>query len=205
MSSTGSDGGGADYTEFLQVFESVPFANEYTLASNHGDLTFEEEQTLRYYASGAYAYINSYLRGLSLMTEVPSEYEIDSEIAVIRSALLKSPLVEAVRVSREVDGLSIGVTDEASAVAAIGGTFDELGFMSTSMTKHPPSLVPPDAYPVTLELLVPAGTPARALGQLSYFSDHEKELLIIDGQTVQIDFAQYDKSAGRWRLLGRIG
>jgi hypothetical protein len=205
MSSTGSDGGGADYAEFLQAFESVPFANEYTLASNHSDLTFEEEQTLSYYASGAYAHINSYLRGLSLMTDVPSEYEIDREIAVIRSALLKSPLVEAVRVSREVDGLSIGVTDEASAVAAMGGTFDELGFMSTSMTKHPPSLVPPDAYPVTLELLVPAGTPARALGELSYFSDHEKELLIIDGQTVQIDFARYDETAGRWRLLGRIG
>ena len=94
MSSTGSDGGRADYAEFLQVFESVPFANEYTLASDHSDLTFEEEQTLSYYASGAYAYINSYLRGLS--TDVPSEYEIDREIAVIRSALLKSPLVEAV-------------------------------------------------------------------------------------------------------------
>jgi hypothetical protein len=38
MSSTGSDGGGDDYAEFLRVFESVPFANEYTLASNHNDL-----------------------------------------------------------------------------------------------------------------------------------------------------------------------
>jgi ADP-ribosyltransferase exoenzyme len=205
MSSTGSDGGGDDYAEFLRVFESVPFANEYTLASNHNDLTFEEEQTLSHYALGAYASINTHLRGTSLTTEVPSEYEIDREIAVIRSALLKSPLVEAVRVSREVDGLSIGVTDEASAIAAVGGAFDELGFMSTSMTKHPPSLVPAHAYPVTLELLVPAGTPARALGELSYFSEHEKELLIIDGQTVQIDFARYDETAGRWRLLGRIG
>lgn len=205
MSNTGLDGGGAEYAEFLQVFESVPFANEYTLASDHSDLTFEEEQTLSYYASGAYAYINSYLRGLSLTTDVPSEYEIDREIAVIRSALLKSPLVEAVRISREVDGLSIGVTDEASAAAAMGGIFHELGFMSTSMTKHPPRLVPPDAYPVTLELIVPAGTPARALGELSYFSDHEKELLIIDGQSIQIDFARYDEIAGRWRLLGRIG
>lgn len=204
---------GADY--ILAHFESVPFANEYMFPAHHDDLTFEEEETLRHYALGGYSYINAYLRGEAVTSEpalpavyesesLPSVREIEREIASIRSALQKSRLQQDVRVSREIGGSSIRVTDDESATASVGRVYDALGFMSTSMTKHPPRLHPPEDFPVTLELIVPTGTCARPLGDLSYFSDREKELLIMDGRAIQIDLASYDETAGRWRLFGRI-
>jgi hypothetical protein len=206
---------GDDGDDLLAHFQSVPFANEYMFPAHHDDLTFEEEETLRHYALTGYSYINAYLRGEPVTTEpalpadyesesLPSVHEIESEIASIRSALQKSRLKEDVRVSREIDGSSIDVADDKSAAASVGRVYDEPGFMSTCMTMHPPRLHSPDDFQLTLELIVPAGTCARALGDLSHFSDQEKELLIMDGRAIQIDLARYDETAGRWRLFGRI-
>jgi hypothetical protein len=54
--------------------------------------------------------------------------------------------------------------------------------------------------PLTLDFIVPAGTPALAIGELTEVS-LEREMLIIDAQRYQVIAARYDQATDRWRLF----
>jgi hypothetical protein len=56
---------------------------------------------------------------------------------------------------------------------------------------------------LTLDLLIPASTPALAVGELTEIP-LEREMLIIDARRYQTLAARYDQAASRWRLFGLI-
>jgi hypothetical protein len=57
--------------------------------------------------------------------------------------------------------------------------------------------------PLDLELLLPAGTPALAIGQLSEYA-LERELLVIDARQIFFVESRQDVDTSRWRLYGEV-
>jgi hypothetical protein len=106
------------------------------------------------------------------------------------------------RVTREVSGHVFGVIDEASAELLAGQAFDEPGFLSTTMAEQP-AHSSAHIDPLTLDLLVPAPTPALALGELSG-TPLEREMLVIDARRFNIVACRYDQATMRWRIYGLI-
>ncbi len=129
--------------------------------------------------------------------------DIAESVDAIRSAIGKFPLDEDVRVTREVGAIEFFGMDSAAAAArqAPGRLFTEAGFLSTSMNQHPPRSAD-RIEPIDLELLVPAGTPALAIGQLSEFP-LERELLVIDARRIFV-VESHQVAASRWRLYGEV-
>ncbi|MFN3001872.1 ADP-ribosyltransferase [Mycolicibacterium wolinskyi] len=163
-------------------------------------LTDGEMAAIESFALNNYERINGALRGQREITP-----DIRRDINAIRSGLRKYPLDHDVRVTREVGGAVYGITaaNAGSAVEAlIGQVFDEYGFMSASMAPTPAHSAR-HHDPLTLDLLVPAGTPALAVQQLSEYP-LEREMLLIDARRYQIIGARYDRAQRRWRLFGLV-
>jgi hypothetical protein len=57
--------------------------------------------------------------------------------------------------------------------------------------------------PLTLDFIVPASTPALAMGELTEVP-LEHEMLIIDARRYLIVAARYDSQTRRWRMFGLI-
>lgn len=182
----GGDDGGDD-------FYRVPVAN---IVHNLGRLSQPERDAVEGYALSP-ELINATLRG----QQAPSPL-VESLIERIRSALHRQTVPETVRVSRELDGDILGITGEASARRLIGTEFVELGFMSTSMAANPPRNLA-RRNPVILDLIVPAGTHALAIGELAEFPA-ERELLVIDARRISIVGVSYDDRKRMWRLRGYV-
>lgn len=163
-------------------------------------LTQQERVAIESFATNNYERVNAALRQLREMTP-----DIQHEVDVIRAGLRKYPLDHDVRVTREVSGAVYGIVgpDAAEAVEdIIGQVFDEPGFMSTSMAATPAHSERHED-PLTLDLLVPAGTPALAVGELSEYP-MEREMLLIDARQYEIVGARYDQAQKRWRLFGLV-
>lgn len=163
-------------------------------------LTDAERHSIEFYAHGGYERVNKALRGELEMTP-----QIEAEVATIRSGLRKYPLDTDIRVTREVSGYVFGIDDpntEAVVDGLILQEFIEDGFMSTTMAATP-AHSSRHARPVTLDLLVFAGTPALAVADLGGFP-LEHELLIIDARHYTIVGARYDQDLKRWRLFGLV-
>ncbi|MGV0740995.1 ADP-ribosyltransferase [Mycolicibacterium sp. XJ870] len=95
-----------------------------------------------------------------------------------------------------------GPTAARATEDIVGQVFDEPGFMSTSMAAIP-AHSERRVEPQTLDLLVPVGTPALPVGELSDYP-LEHEMLIIDARRYQIIGAAYDRQQNRWRLFGVV-
>lgn len=160
-------------------------------------LTDEERTAVESYALGGYERINSALRGFRPMTP-----DIEVAVGVLRTAIGKFPLQDDVRVTREVSASAFKLETADLAPQVVGRAFRDEGFLSTSMDAHPPrSTGRPN--PLDLELLIPAGTHALAIGDLSEYP-LERELLIIDARLILVVDSQHMVATSRWRLYGEI-
>lgn len=189
---TGTDG---DDDPLQQFDYAVPAAQRQPL----NRLADDERASIEHYALGGFERVNQALRGQTKITP-----GIQHEVDRIRAGLRKYPLRNDTRVTREVSGgvfgISAGGDAQADVEALIGRVFDEPGFMSTTMSPVP-AHSPQHRAPITLDLVVPAGTPALAVGALAGFP-LEHEMLIIDARRYQILGARYDRDRGQWRLFG---
>ncbi|WP_196222001.1 ADP-ribosyltransferase [Gordonia sp. 135] len=140
-------------------------------------LTEHERSVLQSYAISGHNRINAALRGDIEMTP-----EIEHLVATIRSALRRIPLKASVRVTRSVDAQALAGVEPGRQVRFPG-------FLSTSMAPEPPTASPLDHQ--VMDLLVIAGTPAVALGELAEFP-LEKELLIIDNPLVHFTAVDFE-------------
>lgn len=172
-------------------FDDWPWA-EAALASQGLDrLTAAERDAISAYAYNGYLHIND-----ALWERIPMTAALERRIVLIRSGLAKYPLPQTVRVTREADAAVYGLTDEASAAALIDAEFAHDGFLSTTGASVPPrSRRHHD--PVILDLLVPAGTPALRLGELSPIP-REKELLVIDSCHYVVYGVSWDRARMIW-------
>ena len=160
-------------------------------------LTDDERTEVESYALGGFERINAALRGLRAMTE-----DIEVSVDVIRAALGKFPLEVDVRVTREISAAALGLPSAESAPLVVGRLFIEAGILSVSMNAQPPRSTG-RVDPLDLELLVPAGTPALAIGQLSEYP-LENELLVIDARQIFFVESKQTEDTSRWRLYGEV-
>ncbi|MGI6797665.1 ADP-ribosyltransferase [Gordonia sihwensis] len=158
-------------------------------------LTTDEIRELAAYASSGFERVNQALRGEIEMTEL-----LRRRAELIRSALRKYPLAAAVRVTRRVGHAAVPGFDESDPDSFSGTDIEFGGFLSTCMNAVPPRMA--DA-PLILELLVPEGTPAFALGALAKYPE-ERELLVIDARVVTFIEVEFDVDEQAWRLLGLV-
>lgn len=160
-------------------------------------LSHEERAEVGAYTAGRFQQINGAMRGHIAMT--PS---VQQSIDTIRSVLRRFPLEADTRVTREVGASDIGLSTAADAPTMIAQKLYDKGFLSASMNETPPhSTMHVD--PLELDLLVPAGTPALAVGSLSDFP-LERELLVIDARQINVVESRVNAATGRWRLYGRV-
>lgn len=94
--------------------------------------------------------------------------DIEASVDVLRVAIGKFPLEADVRVTREISAAAWGLPSSESAPLVVGRLFIEARFLLMSMNGQPPRSTG-RVDPLDLELLVPAGTPALAIGQLSEY------------------------------------
>lgn len=175
-------------------FEDTPFRS---ISQPLGRLTDQERTELEIYALGGFERINAALRGRRVMTP-----DIEESVVALHSVISKFPLDEDMRVTREIGCAALKLPSAESAPSAVGRLFTEAGFLSTSMNPIPPRSTA-HVDPIDLELLVPAGTPAVAIGQLSEYP-LERELLVIDARRIFFVESQQDAVTGRWRLYGEV-
>lgn len=173
-------------------FDDVPFRS---LQHPLGQLTDAERTAIETYALGNYERVNATLRGWRTSTP-----DIDNTVSLIRSALSRFPLDVDTRVTREANCQELDVGKPTDLPTTIGKAFRLDGFLSTSMSATPTrSSTRPNA--VDIELVVPPGTPALALGELATYP-LERELLIIDARLIYVvDCAE---GAGRWRVYAQV-
>jgi hypothetical protein len=160
-------------------------------------LSDEERAEVESYTTGRFQQINGALRGHISMT--PS---LQQSIDTIRAALRRFLLEADTRVTREIGASDIGLSTAADAPTMIAQKLYDGGFLSTSMNETPPYSTM-HADPLELDLLVPAGTPALAVGSLSDFP-LERELLVIDAREINIVESRMNADTGRWRLYGQV-
>ncbi|WP_336794256.1 ADP-ribosyltransferase [Gordonia malaquae] len=158
-------------------------------------LTTEEIRELAAYAGSGFERVNQALRGEIAMTAL-----LQRRADLIRSALQKYPLTSPVRVTRRVGHAAVPGFDDADPTSFAGTDIEFAGFLSTCMNAVPPHMA--DA-PLILELLVPEGTPAFALGALAKYPE-ERELLVIDARRVTFIEVEFDADEQAWRLLGMV-
>ncbi|MFD3593356.1 ADP-ribosyltransferase [Nocardia sp. NPDC058640] len=175
------------------VFDDFPFAAEVLAGQSIDRLTTAERDAVEAYALNGFQRINTALRSPG-----PISQALERLIVDIRTGLARYPLPETVRVTREVDSFVLGIAGGNSAEDIVGDYFTELGFLSTSGKTRPPHSQQ-HIDPVILELLVPAGTPALRLGELSTVPD-EKEILLIDARTYFAIHAAPDERSKLWRI-----
>ncbi|WP_165763098.1 ADP-ribosyltransferase [Mycolicibacterium conceptionense] len=180
-------------TDFLDPFDGLGYSY---LTHPIGQLTEEERTQIEWYALGGFDLINRALRGLTLMTS-----DLEERVSLIRSALHRFPLEFDTRVTREIGAADIGLSASDEAPQLVGRPLRDAAFLSTSMKPDPPRS-PTHRDPIELDLRVPAGTPALAVGSLSDYP-LERELLVIDARQIFIVESQ-KRDTKRWRLYGVV-
>jgi hypothetical protein len=192
--------------EMLLVFSSMATGED---ADPFGDLAFrhiwhpinqlsnEERSEVEAYAVGGFQRINAALRGHAEMTP-----RLRQCIETIRAALHRFPLDMDSRVTREIGAADIGLSTATEAPTTVGQPFYEAGFLSTSMNENPPRSTT-HIDPIELDLRLPAGTPALAIGSLSEFP-LERELLVVDARRLLIVQSRWNAGTQRWRLYGVV-
>lgn len=158
-------------------------------------LTDEERDSIESYAINGFDRVNRALRG-----EIPRSEALDRVINLIRSGLRKYPLLRNARVTRRASIAAVPEFDPNDPSSIVGLSVAMPGFFSTSMLRTPPMLKASD---LILDVTVPEGTPAFALGDLAEF-DLEREMLVIDGPTMLFLGVVFDQQAQKWRLIGVI-
>lgn len=179
------------------AFRLTPFAEMVLAGQGLDRLTTHERAVLEAYAGNGFERINQALRRQVSMTP-----ELDQRIRTIRSALLKYPLPVRVRVTRETEAALYGLVDESSAQLIMNEVFEESGFLSTCVGPVPPRSRR-HSQPVILDLIVPAGTPALRLADLSDVSD-EREVLIIDARDYYVVDVEFDQQRKMWHVYAVI-
>lgn len=157
----------------------------------------EQAEIAVYTAAGGFERVNRALRGHASMTP-----ELERRITLIRAALHRFPLDVEARVTREIGAVAIGLTTAADAPTAVGRLVNEAAFLSTSMRADPPRSTA-HIDPIDLDLRLPAGTPALAVGSLSEYPI-ERELLVVDARQIFIVQSRWNASTQRWRLYGDV-
>ncbi|WP_261877128.1 ADP-ribosyltransferase, partial [Mycobacterium marinum] len=160
-------------------------------------LTSAERIEIEAYTVGGFQRINSALRGHTPMTA-----DLQKSVDIIRSALHRFPLKFEARATREVSAKDVSIASSGDAPTLVGQVIEQLGFLSTSMCENPPRSTA-HVDPIELDLLLPAGTAALAVGSLSEYP-LERELLVIDARRIFIVQSRWNARAERWRLYGQV-
>ncbi len=174
-------------------FDEVPVAEVALVGQGLGLLTPGERDAIQAYAFNGFEQVNQALWGLIPMTPT-----LTQRIDTIRSGLRKYPLPIVVRVTREAEARTFGIVDEESAQALIYREFMHRGFLSASGSAVPPRSTR-HIDPVILDLLVPVGTPALRLGELSEVPN-EREVLLIDARSYFVVGVAMDTARSIWRI-----
>jgi hypothetical protein len=135
-------------------------------------------------------------------------------VANLRRAIDEASRVpEPVHVFREVSGAGAFQLESGDSLASLlGRAFDDLGFMSTSLTQATAGAADRSGDVVMVEIAVPAGyaaiyvsgTTAQPAGDiLSAFGNAELELILKDGTTIVITDIEFD-SRGRPILQAEV-
>lgn len=177
-------------------FDETPFPGDDLDHPDYSRLTEDEKNQIAYYAAAGSMRLNPAMRGDRPMTADLARMRDE-----IRSGLQKYPLPRNYRLSRWSDIAEFGIADYSEIQGIEGLTYQQLGFMSTSVNDSPPA-VTFTRNPVILELLVPEGTPSlRITGELAD-PDHEveREVLVIDARVLTVLSVVFDPTKRRWKV-----
>lgn len=136
------------------------------------------KQSITSYTGSAYQTYNNYLRG-----DVPGNPQTKQAVVNIQSAMM--PLQEHILLKRGTgwDALPKGFRSSHEAKALIGKTFQDHGFVSTTVAGESGHF---SGQPLQLEIEAPAGTPAAFINSISHFKGHENELLLAAGTKFKV-------------------
>ena len=176
------------YREFTTGEQATDaFADQY--AKWEGKLTESQRDAIGIYTSDGYTPINQMLRGELTKTEVQDAGQdytmgINAAVKSLDAALNKYNLDHPIRVYRSVDE-----NMRAQLDAALGGTFHDSAYMSTSVT--------PREGDIIIQIDVPAGKGHGAwVDPLAQYGGDENEFLLARGTTLNIK-NKYVNAAGQ--------
>lgn len=184
---TGWGDGGA-----VRAQAAIPYGQVVTSPER---LTPDEISAIESYVLHGHERINRALRGDIEMTAA-----LASSVERLRSALRKYPLSERAHVTRGVARRAVPTFDPDDPGGIDSQVFEFDEFLSASMKSVPP---PMSGEGLIIDLLVPVGTPAFAVGALAEFP-LERELLVIDARKVLFIGAEFDEDQRKWRLYGVV-
>ncbi|MDX3258116.1 ADP-ribosyltransferase, partial [Streptomyces sp. MI02-2A] len=142
---------------------------------------------------GTYKEMNGFLRGDTTKWSPYVQHNIDE----VDRALAGNPVPEDLMVVR---GTGIGHLKLDDPLEMLGRTYDDKGFMSTSLGDHPvPAFAGEDAL---LHLRVPKGTPALWVERVSKFGMGERELLL--GRGTQFRVTRVFMDNGQVQVYGEV-
>lgn len=176
------------YREFTTGEQATEaFSKDY--AKWDSKLTDKQRDAVGIYTSDGYTPINQMLRGEMTKEDVKAAgtaYTMTIEQAVkgLDDGIAKYNLGEPIRVYRGLDE-----SMRAQLEAAVGGTYYDAAYMSTSVT--------PRGEPVIIQIDVPAGKGYGAwVDPLAQYGGDENEFLLARGTTLKIN-KQYVNAAGQ--------
>ncbi|MGW9025533.1 ADP-ribosyltransferase, partial [Streptomyces sp. NPDC055722] len=142
---------------------------------------------------GTYKEMNGFLRGDATKWSPYVQHNIDE----VDKALAGNPVPEDLMVVR---GTGTGHLKLDDPLEMLGRTYDDKGFMSTSLGDHPvPAFAGEDAL---LHLRVPKGTPALWVEKVSNFGMGERELLL--GRGTQFRVTRVFMDNGQVQVYGEV-
>lgn len=171
----------------------------------------EVSRAVTQYTGDYHDAMNEALRGRMLAETSQANQRM---VANLRRAIDEAPRVpEPVHVFREVSSAGAFQLQPGDSLATLlGRAFDDLGFMSTSLTQATAGAADLSGGHVMIEIAVPAGyaaiyvsgtTSQHASDILSAFGNSEVELILKDGTTIVITDIEFD-SRGRPILQAEV-
>lgn len=162
------------------------------------ELVPEEASALDDYANFDYGTINSALRNGE-----PATPETQEKISALDAVMERNATPEDAWVTRAVSPEAFGGKRPDELV---GSTFEDPGFMSTTMTKDLPLLfdVSTQQYPAVLRLKVPGGTPAYS-PDVASTSEGPSEHELLLGRGTRFDITGVKQTTdGRFEIFGDV-
>lgn len=159
-------------------------------------LSEDIQEQVRLYTGGGYKGTNRTLRAGGQFTGANGKVQREMVQAIDKGMKL-SKTVEDIDVSRV---FTLDAFGGKTPDSLIGKVFSDKGYLSTAVGKPPSG---PFNSQVTMQLKVPAGTPAIWTRPISQFKS-ERELLLNRGTKIIIDSATLNERTGKWLIEAHI-
>ncbi|BBZ65809.1 hypothetical protein MINS_12380 [Mycolicibacterium insubricum] len=156
-------------------------------------LTGRRRQSVIGYTGDTHKRINGWLR----RGQTPQDTWVAARMKDLDEVLAHNPLAAPTILTRTTELSTFGVTRQQGMSKVVGTARTELGYMST--TRFPDGGDTKKYIdPVRLTVLVPPGTPAAAIEDISKVP-RQGEILLGRGQRYVVTAAAYDRTIGMWR------